>query len=76
MLSLLQYISFYFNINIATFVVFQIAVSCIYVVTGAAYFYIHMQAQVARVYNAYSSAGVLLYLLFLTFSLPYLYYCM
>ena len=31
MLSLLQYISFYFNINIATFVGFQIAV-CAYVV--------------------------------------------
>ena len=38
-LSLLQYISFYFNINIATFVGFQIAVFA-YVV-HAAYFYIH-----------------------------------
>ena len=39
MLSLLQYISFYFNINIATFVGFQIAV----------YAYVVLQAQVARV---------------------------
>ena len=43
MLSLLRYISFYFNINIATFVDFQIAVFA-YVV-HAAYFYIHKPKQ-------------------------------
>ena len=41
MLSLLQYISFYFNINIATFVGFQIA--------KYAYAVLRTQAQVARV---------------------------
>ena len=45
-LSLLQYISFHFNVNIATFVGVQINGICI---LCAAYFY-HTQAQVSRVY--------------------------
>ena len=46
MLSLLPYISFYFNINIATFVGFQIAVYCMHTLRCVL---LHTQAQVAGV---------------------------
>ena len=53
MLSLLQYINFYFNINIATFVDFEIAVYA-YVVLRT-FTYSCTQGQVARV-NAYRAS--------------------